>query len=88
TAISQIEGVHVTLKKYLQVLTSDLQTVYKRISLLLENQYNKIKAMISKDEIRLLCTHIIQEHLATNQVLSIDDVYYHWWIEGLKLPLQ
>ncbi|CAG8787982.1 3145_t:CDS:2 [Gigaspora margarita] len=86
--MSRVEGAHATLKKYLQVSTGDLYTVYEKISLLLENQYNKIKAMISKDETRLPCAHIIQEHLTANQILSIDNVYHHWWIEGLKLPLQ
>ncbi|CAG8841462.1 10257_t:CDS:2, partial [Gigaspora margarita] len=53
TATSRVEGAHAALKKCLQVSTGDLHTVYEKISLLLENQYNEIQAMISKDKTRI-----------------------------------
>ncbi|CAG8746078.1 8130_t:CDS:2, partial [Racocetra fulgida] len=39
--------------------------------------------------IGLPCAHIIQERLAANQLLSLDDFHKHWWIENYhQLPLQ
>ncbi|KAH9248286.1 hypothetical protein BASA81_014090 [Batrachochytrium salamandrivorans] len=52
TATSRVGGAHATLKKYLQVSTANLFVVYEKILLLLEQQYNEIKAMVGKDRIR------------------------------------
>ncbi|CAG8589426.1 19464_t:CDS:2, partial [Racocetra persica] len=58
-SMSGIEGAHAMLKKYLQVSTGNLHTMYEKILLLLENQYNEIKAMISKDKTHILHTQNI-----------------------------
>jgi hypothetical protein len=46
-ATSRAEGAHGVLKKYLQVSTGDLKTVYDRVSLLLINQHVEFEAAIA-----------------------------------------
>ncbi|CAG8843528.1 14560_t:CDS:1, partial [Racocetra persica] len=50
TSTSRVEGSHSVLKKYFQISTGNLNIVYEKISLLLENQHHEIKAMIAKDK--------------------------------------
>ncbi|CAG8631377.1 4188_t:CDS:2 [Cetraspora pellucida] len=50
TTISRVEGSYLVLKKYFQILMGNLNIVYEKISLLLENQHHEIKAMIAKDK--------------------------------------
>lgn len=141
TVTSRVEGAHATLKRYLQVSVGNLQLVYEKISLLLENQHNEIKEMVEKNKTRiphsqnipfysrlvshislyalkkiheqfikashatydnplepctgtfttsmgLPCAHIIQERLANNQLLDLNDIHQHWWINNYHLPLQ
>ncbi|CAG8514237.1 21835_t:CDS:2 [Gigaspora margarita] len=42
------------LKRYLQVSVGDLHVVYKKISLVLENQHKEIKTMIAQETIQIL----------------------------------
>ncbi|CAG8805413.1 7694_t:CDS:2 [Cetraspora pellucida] len=49
----RVEGAHAALKRYLQVSVSNLHAVHKKISLALENRYQKIKTMISQEIIRI-----------------------------------
>ncbi|CAG8836940.1 39650_t:CDS:2, partial [Gigaspora margarita] len=47
------EGAHAMLKIYLQVSVGDLHVVHEKISLAIENQYQEIKTMISREMIRI-----------------------------------
>ena len=48
-ATSRVEDLHSILKSYLQVSTSDLRTVYEKITLLLVNEHVKFEAGIAQD---------------------------------------
>ncbi|CAG8791740.1 20059_t:CDS:2 [Gigaspora margarita] len=127
---TKVKGTHAVLKRYLQISVDDLHSVYEKISLLLENQYNKIKELVEKSKTRvshthnipfyarlvtnislyalkkiheqftkalhasynnplkpytgsfyasmgLPCVHMIQEHLANNQLLNLNDIHQY-----------
>ncbi|GKA61621.1 PKS-NRPS hybrid synthetase [Tanacetum coccineum] len=50
---SRAEGAHAKLKKYLQVFTSDLHEVKKKISLAVEHEFNEIKVRLASERIKI-----------------------------------
>ncbi|CAG8675646.1 22790_t:CDS:2, partial [Cetraspora pellucida] len=96
TAMSRIKDAHVTLKKYLQVSTVSKISLFALKQI--HKQYLKASCAISNNPFEpcngvfnkymdLPYAYIIQECLATNQVLSIDDIYHHWWIKEPSMLL-
>ncbi|KAI9913578.1 hypothetical protein PsorP6_006380 [Peronosclerospora sorghi] len=53
TGTSRVEGMHATLKRYLQVSTGDLKSVKDKISLAVENQRCEILTALSAEQMQI-----------------------------------
>ncbi|GJU26204.1 protein FAR1-related sequence 5 [Tanacetum coccineum] len=88
---SRAEGAHAKLKKYLQVFTSDLHEVKKKISLAVEHEFNEIKVRLASERIKIPHDCNISEFrelLSRVSLFALKEIYkqYKKKKEGIITP--
>ncbi|KAG5547941.1 hypothetical protein RHGRI_013579 [Rhododendron griersonianum] len=79
---SRAEGAHAKLKQYLQVSTGDLHQVNIKICLAIDNEFNEIKAQLSRHfmaSMGLPCAHKMIGW--KGKVIPLDEIHTQWRID-------